>query len=216
MMQQKAFIMIYPQCSDHKSYLKAYFIMKPNRELQPSRPIPTLYFFNSCSHRLMISFTCPAFHLERTFFLLASYFCFSLSPSLVIFILPGFLSVPQWPSFYFRPLHGPFHTTCPCSLCHIGQRDPLLFGGEESAGICCPSYFMPHCDRDPVFKPQIRLRVMPPAHSQGLQVKIRVTNTMILHFWTGLAHECLMRMPNHAQTQGRDEEWERRNLEERG
>ena len=42
------------------------------------------------------------------------------------------------------------------------------------------------------------------------------SNTVILHFGSSLARACLMRMSNQAETQERDEEFERRNIEERG
>lgn len=82
----------------------------------------------------------------------------------------------------------------------IFGRWSLCFWGEESAVSCCPSYFMPHCDRHPVFLAIHTPGLMPPTQSQPgpYQVKIRVNNTVILHFGTSLAHECLMRMSNHA------------------
>lgn len=89
-----------------------------------------------------------------------------------------------------------FYTTCPCTLSYWIDRDCAF--GEDSAGTCCPSYFMPRCDCDTVFSRAYSVcNATEPRHTPRLN-ELRVTNTMILHFWTSLDHESLMRMSNHA------------------
>lgn len=90
----------------------------------------------------------PPHDSRQLSFFLASCSSLFLSCLLLFLILSGFRSISGW--FLFLS-GGHFNTTCPCSLVILDRLALCFFLAEESAGTCCPSYFMPHCDRDPVF-----------------------------------------------------------------
>lgn len=112
--------------------------MNLNVGLQPVASV-ALAFSDSCSHDL--------FHFSKlTFFwpLISVSFFHTL-----FYIPPGFLSISCWSSFISVSYTVILIPPALAVFVTLGRWTFLLLG-EESAVTCCPSYFMPHCDWDPV------------------------------------------------------------------
>lgn len=116
--------------------------MNPNGGLQPAASM-ALAYSDTLLFQQLLSPPHDQFHFSNLSLISVSFFH-------ALFYFSFFPAFSRWPSFisvrYMVILIPPA-----LAVFGILGRRTLCFRGEESAGTCCPSYFMPHCDRDPVF-----------------------------------------------------------------
>lgn len=149
--------------------------MNPNERLQPV-----------ASSALAYSNTLSALTASWSFTFLQTFLLSKLS-FLPLFISFCFLSQAMF------SVQCHFNTACLCD--HVVRWTILLLASNQLESVAC--HISVHIVTG-IYWLWILCMECHPVTAKALTSTIRVTNSMILHFRTSLAHECLMRISNHA------------------